>query len=177
MIAQCDVIAARKLVHQTADSTNAFPAHACFFCFESVTKVFTALLHFKGSKERLVSERNLRIHIDQLRFLVTDEVCTEIEELTIPLMNYDIDTRIPNSTLVCCIPQQLISLDQSREAIRNTERIIALVTEKFSEMREMKLDSSDPIFRCLPSDQPTLITAVLRCKLLLHCTYCLRLSV
>ena len=165
MIAQCDVIAAKKLVNQTADCVNVFPSHACFFCFESVTKVFTALLHFKGSKERLESERNLRVHIDQLRFLIADSVCTEIEELTIPLMNYDIDTRIPNSTLVRCIPQQLISLEQSREAIRNAECIITLVTETFSVMREMKLDSNDPIFRCLPSAQPTLITAVLRCKL------------
>ena len=165
MIAQCDVIAAKKLVNQTADCVNVFPSHACFFCFESVTKVFTALLHFKGSKERLDSKHNLRVHIDRLRFLIPEDVCTEIEELTIPLMNYDIDTRIPNSTLVRCIPQQLISLEQSREAIRNAECIITLVTEKFSVMREMKLDSNDPIFRCLPSAQPTLITAVLRCKL------------
>ena len=170
MIAQCDVIAAKKLVIQTADCVNVFPSHACFFCFESVTKVFTALLHFKGSKERLESERNLRVHIDQLRFLIAEDVCTEIEELTIPLMNYDIDTRIPNSTLVRCIPQQLISLEQSREAIRNAECIITLVTEIFSVMREMKLDSNDPIFRCLPSAQPTLITAVLRCKLFVE--YC-----
>ena len=165
MIAQCDVIAAMKLVNQTADCVNAFPSHACFFCFESVTKVFTALLHFKGSKERLESERNLRVHIDQLRFLITEDLCTKIEELTIPLMNYDIDTRIPNSTLVRCIPQQLISLEQSQEAIRNAQRIIELVTEKYSDMREMRLDSNDPVFRCLQSAQPTLITAVLRCKL------------
>ena len=166
MIAQCDVIAARKLIHQTADCVNAFPAHACFFCFESVTKVFTALLHLYGSKERLDSERNLRVLIDQLSCLIAGQVCTQIEVLTIPLMNYDIETRIPNSTLVRCIPQQLISLEQSQEAIRNTERIIELVTGNFSDMREMKLDDNDPIFRCLTSAQPTLITAVLRCKLL-----------
>ena len=170
MIAQCDVIAAKKLVNRTADCVTVFPSHACFLCFESVTKVFTALLHFKGSKERLDSKHNLRVHIDRLRLLIADSVCTEIEELTIPLMNYDIDTRIPNSTLVRCIPQQLISLEQSREAIRNAECIITLVTETFSVMREMKLDSNDPIFRCLPSAQPTLITAVLRCKLFVE--YC-----
>ena len=165
MIAQCDVIAARKLIHQTADCVNAFPAHACFFCFESVTKVFTALLHLYGSKERLESERNLRVLIDQLSCLIAGQVCTQIEVLTIPLMNYDIETRIPNSTLVRCIPQQLISLEQSQEAIRNTERIIALVSGNFSDMREMELDDNDPIFRCLTSAQPTLITAVLRCEL------------
>ena len=174
MIAQCDVIAAKKLVIQTADCVNVFPSHACFFCFESVAKVFTALLHFKGSKERLDSKHNLRYHIDRLRLLIPEDVCTEIEELTIPLMNYDIDTRIPNSTLVRCIPQQLISLEQSREAIRNAECIITLVTEIFSVMREMKLDSNDPIFRCLPSAQPTLITAVLRCKLFVE--YCKLIS-
>ncbi|KAI6651970.1 Sacsin-like [Oopsacas minuta] len=164
LIAQCDIMAAKKLIRQTPpDNVNAFPSHACFFCFEAVIKIFTALLHYKGSKDRLNSERNLRFHIDHIPYLIPGQpqMYTTIEELTIPLMNYDIDTRIPSATIGCYIPQQTITLEQAIEAIQNAEEIINLITNELPVMKEMMLDQNDPIFRCLTSNQPHLITEVL----------------
>ena len=170
LVAQCDLLAAQKIFTPCENNKCVFPAHSCFFSFEAVIKVLTALLHFKGSKDRLEMERNLRVLIDHIPFLIPGRPAlhTEIEELTIPLMNYDIGTRIPNSTIThgvgSYIPQQIFTLDQAREAKGNADRILELVTGEIPAMREMLLDRQDPLFMSLPSAHPPLITAVLNCK-------------
>ena len=171
MIAQCDLLAAEKLIASCVDNRNVFPAHACFLCFEAVTKVITALLHFKGSKNRLEMERNLRVLIDYIPFLIPSrpELYTNIEELTIPLMNYDIETRIPNSTIThgvgSYIPQQIFTVDQAIEAGRNATRILQLLCGECPDMGEVLLNQDDPLYRSRASAHPPLITAVLNCKL------------
>ena len=173
-VSQCDLLAAKRLITQNENDQHLFPAHACFCCFESVIKAFISLLHYKGSKDRLVFERNLRVYFDYLPFLFPSkpQFHSEIEQLAIPLINYEMETRIPSATCTpgmgSYIPQQIFTEEQAREAIRNATRLIKLFMKEFPELRECILSEDDPILKCLPSPNPPLITAILSCKYYLY---------
>ena len=170
MVSQCDMYAADRLMAISCERGHLFPAHACFCSFEAVVKAFIALLHYKGSSNRPEFERNLRFYLDHLKFLIpSEDIRNEIERYIIPLMNYDMETRVPSVTCTpgmgCYIPQQIFTADQAIEARTNARLFIQLLIREFPEMNAMVLNESEAMLRSQPSPNPPIIAEIITCKL------------
>ena len=150
--AQCHLFAAQHLITQIPSINRIYPSQACFLTFEALINLFQAILHFGGSKNRLTTQRNLRVYLNFIYqlFPKNTEFCKKIDMLACPIMEYDFDTRYPSPSLIPClgcnIPHQLYTIDQAIEAIDAVRRIMEMVTNMLSQMKDMLLSENDGMF-------------------------------
>ncbi|KAI6660974.1 Sacsin-like [Oopsacas minuta] len=162
-VSQCNLLAAKHLITPIPPTNLTFPALSCFLSFEALINIFHALLHFVGSRNRLTTERNLRVYFNLISQVLPEDISKEIHMLTCSLMDYDFDTRYPSASLIPClcnyIPQQLYSLNQAEDAIVIVNQIIILVTNTFPDLRKMLAPQNHQMFTCsTATSSPQLIT-------------------
>ena len=149
---QCHLLAAQHLITYVHPINRIYPSQACFLSFEALINLFQAIMHFGGSKNRLTTERNIRVYLNFMYqlFPKKTEFCKKIDMLTCPIIDYDIDTRYPSPTLIPClgcnIPHQLYTQDQAMEAIQYVKQIMELVTNELPQMKDMLLSENDEMF-------------------------------
>ena len=166
-ISQCDLLAAEKLISKCEHNNYVFPAHACFLCFESLLKTFRSLLHLMGSSDRLTRVRDMRKHLKFVKIVLSKitlpHVYQDIENLTLPLLNYDIDTGdastvfLPTIGIGCLIPHQIFSLSQANQAIQNAKEVMLLLMQNFPVLNAALLSEDDLI---LSGSEPAILMAI-----------------
>ena len=126
--AQCDWRAANKLVRKSEEESSLFPPQACFLCFEATMKALIAFLHLSGGcSYDLYFERNLCILLEEAKkHITTTTTSNKLDELIIPLMNYDEQTRLPclTSGMGFNTPRDCFTLEMSRGAVKSVRQIL-----------------------------------------------------
>ena len=142
--AQCDWRAANKLVRKSEEESSLFPPQACFLCFEATMKALIAFLHLSGGcSYELYFERNLCILLEEAKErTVTEATRNRLDELIIPLMNYDEQTRLPclTSGMGFYTPRDCFTLEMSRGAVKSVRQVLNKLKDATREM-EPNLES------------------------------------
>ena len=164
--AQCDLRAARKLMHE--DNENAiFPPHACNNCFECAMKTCIAILYINRYNGANIScQRNLDILLEIVKlFFSSSKEYERFSTNCISLINFDENAKNPLMTpgIGCCIPMEQISVSTARDAIASASDILERVKIQFPAFRELMFRDDDRVW-----DQPTarslMMTQLENCK-------------
>ena len=138
--AQCDLMAAKKLV---CGDLPVFTSHACNNCFECAIKVCIAILYYRRYNLTNISyERNLDILLSLVeKQFFSKEIFTNFSSLCVSLMNFGDDSKNPLITpgIGCCIPMEQFSIKTANEAIKNASELLEIVKNEFPTFTELML--------------------------------------
>ena len=145
--AQCDLLAAKKLIEGKQDDT--FPPHACANCFECGMKICIAILSINKYNQYNISlERNLDILLDLVKNFLPSARYDLFRSHCIPLINFDENAKNPCMTpgIGCCIPMDFISLNAAEKAIKHASKLLEIVREALPAFEDLMFNETKEIW-------------------------------
>ena len=165
--AQCDLLAARKLIYEDNVFTI-FPPHSCANCFECAMKTCIAILYINRFSEANIScQRNLDILLDTVkRFFPPNGTYESFSSNCVSLINFDESAKNPLMTpgIGCCLPMEQISVSTAKEAVASASNILKIVKSEFPAFNELMFGDDDKVW-VRPTARSLMMTQLEHCKL------------